>query len=270
MSPFLRLSILTAFWMSLVTRARQLRRRPLLLNVRSLLQRVPFQPLDINCLYCLEYAGIPPRHPAALRGRAEVRTGTLEDLEGLTQCQDKRAAFVNRFKANDYCAVAVINGRIVGYQWFCERPVYMEERYGCEIDVPPDTLYEYDIFILPEYRLSGLWFKFHCLYLRELMQALNRQRVIGIVDYGMRLSMNTHLRFGFSLYRRVVVIQAFGKTICIGKAIPGGKGALPRWISGGETAGTRGADRGAPTPDRPLGTERAIGAAHATNASRTT
>ena len=240
------------------------------MNVRSLLQRIPFQPLDINCLYFLEYAGIPPRHPAALRGRAEVRRGTLEDLEGLTQCQDKRAAFVNRFKAGDYCAVAVIDGRIIGYQWFCDRPGYVEERYSCEIEVPSDTLYEYDIFIVPEHRLSGLWFKFHCLYLRELMQVLNRQRVIGIVDYGMRLSMNTHLRFGFTLYRRVVVIKVFGKTICIGKAIPGGKAALPQWISGGETAGTRGADPVEPAPRRPLGTERTIGAAHATNASRTT
>lgn len=269
MSSSLRFRILTSFWMAVVTSARQLRRRPLLLNVRSLLQRIPFQPLDINCLYCLEYAGIPPRHPAALRGRAEVRRGTLEDLEGLTHCQDKRAAFVNRFEANDYCAVAVLDGRIIAYQWFCDRPVYIEERYGCAIDVPPDTLYEYDIFILPEYRLSGLWFKFHCLYLRELMLALKRQRLIGIVDYGMRLSMNTHLRFGFTPYRRIVVIKVFGKAICTGKALPGGKAGLPQRISGGETAGTRGADRN-PAADRPLGTERAVGAAHATNASRAT
>jgi hypothetical protein len=100
------------------------------------------------------------------------------------------------------------------------------------------------------------------------MQALNRQRVIGMVDYGMRLSMNTHLRFGFTLFRRVVVVQIFGKSICFGKAIPGGKAALPRWISGGETAGTRGSDRAEPAHVGALGTERAIGAAHATNASR--
>lgn len=256
-------------WPALVSRARLLRRRPLLLNVRSLLQRIPFKPLDINCLYFGEYLGIPPPHPGSLRGRAEVRTGTLEDLEGLTRCQDKRQAFLNRFKAKDYCAVAVLDGRIVGYQWFCVRPLYVEERYRCRIEVPRDTVYEYDIFILPEHRLGGLWFKFHCLYLRELMLALKRQRLIGIVDYGMRLSMNTHLRFGFTPYRRIVVIKVFGKAICTGKALPGGKAGLPQRISGGETAGTRGADRN-PAADRPLGTERAVGAAHATNASRAT
>jgi hypothetical protein len=31
--------------------------------------------------------------------------------------------------------------------------------------VPADAIYEYDVFILPEYRLAGLSFKFHCLHL---------------------------------------------------------------------------------------------------------
>jgi len=256
-------------WPAVVARARLLLRRPLLLNVRSLLQRIPLKPLDINCLYFLEYAGIPPQHPGFLRGRAEVRRGTLEDLEGLTQCQDKRLAFLNRFKANDYCAVAVLDGRIVGYQWFCDRPFYVEERYSCKIEVPRDAVYEYDIFILPEHRLAGLWFKFHCLYLRELMMRLRRQRVIGMVEYGMRLPMNTHLRFGFTLFHRVVVIKIFGKTICVGSAMRGDKAALPRWISGGGR-GARGPGGAEPGPLRAREAERAIGAAHATNASRTT
>jgi hypothetical protein len=263
-------NILRTSWPALVSRARQLRRRPLLLNVRSLLQKIPFNPLEINCLYFLEYVGIPPQQPGALRGRAEVRMGSIEDLDGLTQCQDKRLAFVNRFKANDHCAVAVIDGRIVGYQWFCDRPVYEEERYSCRIEVPADAVYEYDIFILPEHRLGGLWFKFHCLYLSELMRRRHRQRIIGMVDYGMRLSMNTHLRFGFRLFRRVFVMKIFGKSICLGSAIRGDQAALPRWISGGERAGTRGSEGAEPASLRGLGTERAIGAAHATNASRTT
>jgi hypothetical protein len=263
-------NILRTPWRPLVDRLRLLRRRPLLLNVRSLLQRIPFKPLDINCLYFLEYLGIPPEHPGSLRGRAEVRRGTLEDLDGLTQCQDKRLAFLNRFKANDECAVAVLDGRIVGYQWFSDRPLYVEERYSCPIEVPRDAVYEYDIFILPEHRLAGLWFKFHCLYLRDLMGRRQRQKVIGMVDYGMRLSMNTHLRFGFTLFRRVVVIRIFGKSICVGRPIRGDRASLPSWISGGETAGFRGVDRSAsPSGDRAR-TDPAIGAAHATNAPRPT
>lgn len=244
---------------------RWLRSRPLLLNVRSLLQRIPFKPLHINCLYFLEYAGIPPSHSAFLRGRAEIRRGTLEDLEGLTQCQDKRQVFLNRFKANDHCAVAVIDGRIVGYQWFCARPLYVEERYGCTIEVPSDAVYEYDIYIVPEHRLGGLWFKFHCLYLRELMGRLDRQRVIGMVDYGMRLAMNTHLRFGFTLVRRVVVIQIFGKSLCVARAIRGDRASLPRWITGGQTARPWAPQRAESPPPGAARTATVIGAAHATN-----
>ena len=218
-------------WAAVVARARRLRHRPLLLNVRSLLQCIPFTPLDVNCLYFLEYVGLPPQHPGFLRGRAEVRTGTLEDLEGLTQCQDKRLTFLSRFEANDYCAVAVVDGRIVGYQWFSDGPLYVEERYSCRIEVPRDTVYEYDIFILPEHRLAGLWFKFHCLYLRELMGRLHRQRVIGMVDYGSRLSMNTHLRFGFTPFRRVVVLKIFGQSICLGRDLRGDQASRPRWVS---------------------------------------
>jgi hypothetical protein len=223
-------------WPALATRARQHLRRPLLLNVRRLLQWIPFTPLDINCLYFLEYVGIPPQYPGLLRGRAQVRRGTLEDLEAVTQCPEKRRLFLNRFKANDHCAVAVMDGRIIGYQWFCDRPLYIEERYSCKIEVPRDTIYEYDIFILPEYRLAGLWFKFHCLYLRDLMAQLDRQRVVGMVDHGRHLSMNTHLRFGFTPFRRVFVIKIFGKAICLERDFRGGRTPLPRWITRREAA----------------------------------
>jgi hypothetical protein len=221
-------------WSALLARARQVLQRPLLLNVRSVLLRIPFQPLDVNCLYFLEYVGLPPQPAHVRRGRAEVRSATPQDLEGLAWCQDKQPAFRNRFRANDQCAVAVIDGRVVGYQWFCERPVYVEERYACRIALPPDAVYEYDIFILPEHRLAGLWFKFHCLYLRDLMERRDRRRVVGMVDYGMRLSMTTHLRFGFTLFHRIVVIKMFGITISIGKDLRGDKAGLPRWIWSGD------------------------------------
>jgi len=229
-------NMLWTSWSMLATRIGQLRRRPLLVNARSVLDRIPSKPFDINCLYFLEYVGIPPQHANFIRGRAVVRGATLQDLEGLAKCQNTPRAFLNRFKSNDYCAVAVFDGRIVGYQWFCDRPFYTEERYSYKIEVPPDAIYAYDIFILPEHRLAGLWFKFHSLYLRELMQRLHRDRIIGMVDYGNRLSMNTHLRFGFKLFRRVFVIKMFGKSLFISKTFRGDKVALPRWISAGNPA----------------------------------
>lgn len=213
-----------------LARTRGLRRRPLLVHLGSLLRLIPFRPLEINCLYLLEYNGLPPGHAGLLRGPAEVRSATPEDLAALAKVQRLPEAFLRRFEAKDECAVAVVDGRVVGYQWFCTRPCYVEERYAYKIEVPPDSVYEYDVFILPDHRLAGIWFKFHCLYLRELMERLQRRRIIGLVDYGNRLAMNTHLRFGFQLYRRVVVFRILGKSFFLERPM-GAAIAPPRWLA---------------------------------------
>ena len=222
---------LPAWWSPLAARTRGLCQRPLLVHLGSLLKLIPFRPLEVNCLYFLEYAGIPPLHFGALRGPAELRRATPADLEELRAVQDVPLALKRRFEGNDDCAVALVDGRIVAYQWFCAKPFYIEERYGYKVEIPEDSVYEYDIFILPEYRLAGIWFKFHCLYLRQLMERLQRRRIIGMVDYGNRLAMNTHLRFGFRLFRRVIVIRLLGLSFFVEKPLGGAAPFLPRWVA---------------------------------------
>lgn len=266
------LTMLRTGYSSRVTRIRQFARRPLLVNLRGVLQRIPFRPLDINCFYLMEYSGIPPVHANFIRGRAELRRGTLDDLEGLTACQDTPRAFLNRFASGDHCSVAVLDGRIVGYQWYCDKPLYVEERYAYKIDVPPDAIYTYDVFILPEHRLSGLWFKFHSVYLRGFMQTRRRQRIIGIIDYDNRLSMNTHLRFGFRPTGRVFVIKMLGRSFFMRKALPGGSRDLARWTSaavGSGACGPKGGER-SPTPGitGSVRTQPTVGPVHTTNAPK--
>jgi GNAT superfamily N-acetyltransferase len=185
---------------------------PMWAALRSVLRRVPFQPLDINCLYFLEYAGIPPQRDQYERSRAEVRCATPGDVEGLARCQHTPEAFLKRFDAGDHCAVACLDGRIVGYEWFCDRPLYVEERYSYEIEVSPEAIYAYDAFILPEFRLTGIWLKLMSGYLRELMKRLGKQRIISMIDAGNDLSMKTHVRFGFRVARSVLVVKMGGRT----------------------------------------------------------
>jgi GNAT superfamily N-acetyltransferase len=180
--------------------------------LRSALRRVPFQPLDINCLYFLEYAGIPPQRDQHERSHADVRCATPEDVEGLARCQHTPEAFLKRFDAGDHCAVACVDGRIVGYEWFCDRSLYVEERYAYEIDVTPEAIYAYDAFILPEHRLTGIWLKFISCYLRDLMKRSGKQRIITMIDAGNHLSMKTHVRFGFRVVRKVLVVKMCGRT----------------------------------------------------------
>jgi len=201
-------------------------RRLLFVILREVLQRIPFKPLDINGLYFMEYADIPPADANFQRGRANVRDATLRDLEGLVACQNTRDAFVKRFRSNDYCVVAVCGDRVVGYEWFCDKACYVEERYSLEIPIPSAAIYAYDGFILPEHRVGGIWVKFQSVYLRELMQRLHKQKVVTMIDYGNRLSMKTHLRFGFKLVSRVFVIKIFGKSFFFKSNLPKNKPAL--------------------------------------------
>jgi hypothetical protein len=214
-------------WASTGSQVRWRRRHLPLLILRTMLQRIPFKPLDVNELYFMEYAGIPSGDTNLQRGRVNVRRANLGDLEGLVACQNTRDAFLKRFESNDYCVVAVFDGRIVGYEWFCDKPSYVEERYALEIAVPPDAIYAYDGFILPEHRLGGVWMKFQSVYLRELMQKLQRQKVLTTIDYGNSLSMNTHLRFGFKLVRKVFAIKIFGKSFFFRATLAKNHAALP-------------------------------------------
>src|SRR5712692_7368884 len=74
-------------------------RRSLLVRLRNLLQRIPYRPIDINCLYFLEYAGLPPRETAFRRLRGEIRGATLDDLDGITRCQSTTHAFLKRIQS---------------------------------------------------------------------------------------------------------------------------------------------------------------------------
>jgi L-amino acid N-acyltransferase YncA len=196
-----------------------------------LLLRIPSKPIDINCVHFLEHTGIPSGKTSFRRGRGEIRGATMDDLNGITTLQNTPQAFVRRFQSNDYCAVAIVDGHIVGYEWFCVKPFHMEERYSYKIEIPPDAIYAYDAFILPEHRLAGIWLKFQTIYLRQLMQALGKQKVVTMIDHGNRLSMSTHLRFGFRVVGRVYVVKLFGKSFFLIKHSSGGKLARPDRMS---------------------------------------
>lgn len=198
-------------------------KRSLLGTVRNLLRRIPFKPVDINRLHFLEYKGVPNHITALPRANCEIRPATREDLPGMTECQRTPEAFLKRFEMKDHCAVAIINGQIVGYEWFCAKPSYLEERYAYKVEIPPEAVYAYDGFILPEHRLSGIWVKFKTAYLRQLMQRSRKRKIITMIDAGNHMSMKTHLRFGFRPVRTVFVLKVLGKSFLISRNAEGNK-----------------------------------------------
>jgi len=207
-----------------------LARTPPLLIAQKLLRRVPFRPIDVGKLCLLTYDGVPRVPPPLLRGPATVREATRSDLDALAGLCDRRDAFAARFAAGDRCVIAEVDGRAVGFEWFCDADVHHETGWGYDIDVPAGYVYAYDAFIDRAYRNTGVWLKFKA-YLAGLMLRTGKRGVLTFVDYGNWASHRTHLRFGFRPFDTVLVVKLFGRSIGIplhSCSNPAYAGAAPR------------------------------------------
>lgn len=190
-------------------RVSALARTPRLLVAQKLLRRVPLRPVDVGKLCFLQLNGLPQVPPTMLRGHAQVRFATLDDLEALTQLQDKRELFRARFADGDRCLVALVNNRIVGYEWFSDSPSHHETSWGYRISIPGGFVYAYDAFIDPAHRNTGLWLRFKA-HLADWMAACGKRGVLTFVDYGNWPSLRTHLRFGFQPADTVMALRVLG------------------------------------------------------------
>lgn len=191
-----------------------LRRTPLLLIAQKVLRQVPFRPADVGKLCFLRLDGVPHVPQSWLRGSSAARRGTPSDLAGLVQLRDQEAVFLERFAAGDHCVVAEVDGRIVGYEWFCDRAVHRDEAWGYQIAIPRGFVYAYDAYIDPAYRNTGVWLRFKA-YLGDLMVESGKRGVLTFVDYGNWPSHRTHARFGFKPDATVLGLKVLGWTISV-------------------------------------------------------
>ena len=222
-----------------VKRLAELRHTPSLLLAQKVLRRVPFRPVDVGKLCFLRLEKIPQIAPGLLRGPGIVRAATRDDLDALVAIRNQREVFLDRFAEGDHCAVAEAGGRIVGYEWFCDRDIHEETAWGYRIVIPPGYVYAYDAFIDPRYRNSGIWLRFKA-YLGDLMQKTGQVGVLTFIDYGNWPSLRTHLRFGFKPDTEVFVIKILGKLVSSAsdkKALGSGLLALGQPSDGLRTGG---------------------------------
>ncbi len=187
--------------------------------LQKALRKIPLAPLDVNCLQCLEYFAAGNEQGDYLGRDIVIRAGTPLDISQMSECQNFPERFPERFAAQEHCVVATVGERVIGYQWFCDKPSRIEERYGYKVEIPADSLYGYDAFVLPQYRRAKVWTRFHTSYLKDLLARLNRRRVMVMVDRGNIVSMSAHLRVGYRVYRRIYIAKAFGKTMWISRAV---------------------------------------------------
>jgi L-amino acid N-acyltransferase YncA len=199
---------------ALTRRLAKLARRDVapLMVCQWVLGQLPFAPIRIAVLHFLLFDGLPVVSAAQLRGPGHVRAATAPDLDGMPACVDKRAVFKARFAAGDECVVAEIDGRIVGYEWFCHQSSHVEATHGYRIDVPPGCVYAYDAYLDPQYRNSGFWLRFKA-HLAARMTSRDAREVLTFVEEGNNVSRNAHLRFGFTPVKSVLALHLFGLTL---------------------------------------------------------
>jgi GNAT superfamily N-acetyltransferase len=191
---------------------KEIARTPPLLLAQKLLRQVPLRPIDVGRLCFLQLDGLP-QVPASTRvGHIEVRFATVDDLDALCNLQDKRDEFEQRLRAGDRCIVATVQGRIVGYEWFCDSTVHRETEWDYPIAIPGGYVYAYDAFIDPAHRNTGVWLRFK-QHLAAWMAAQGKHGVLTFVDYGNWPSLRTHLRFGFQPTGSVLALRIAGVTL---------------------------------------------------------
>jgi hypothetical protein len=184
---------------------------PLFVVLQTLLKLIPLRPVEIGKLCFLRFDGIPRVPKGMLRGAADVRLATADDVDGLTQLQDRRGAFLSRFAHGDLCVVAMMGSLIVGYEWFSEAAEHIEAVWGLTIAIPRNFVYAYDAYIDPAYRNTGIWLRFKG-FLGHWMSIHDKSGVLTFVDDGNWASLNTHRRFGFVPTSTVFVLKVFGKS----------------------------------------------------------
>jgi GNAT superfamily N-acetyltransferase len=177
-----------------------------LILVQALLQKIPFQPIQIAHFEVLRLDAVS-RH-FALRGDRQgfYRIATSADMESLVRCLDKRDTYGKRFQAGDLCIAAIVDGQIIGYEWLCVGSKHVEERYGFQVRIPEDAIYAYDAYVLPEYRRKGVWLRLQgCIV--DWLEKCEKKSVIAIVDYGNDLSRKAHTGYGYSPIQAVSYIR---------------------------------------------------------------
>jgi L-amino acid N-acyltransferase YncA len=184
--------------------------QPRLLLLQNLLKRIPLQPFHLACFYLFLLDEIPALPLNPNRRLGEIRRGGPREVKELLRCENKPEIFCRRFEKGEQCLVVFMKEEIAGYGWLSYAPVYLEERYRYPVQIPPDTVYIYDSYIVPEHRRKGLWLQ---LIEQEIyfMKKIGRKKLLVMVDDGHERSIKLHRRAGFYPVKKIFYFRLFGK-----------------------------------------------------------
>jgi len=212
----------------------QLRLNSPLWFLQRVFDRVPGRPLKLRMLYFFKYTG---DHRSALSPRfpGDIRWGTRDDLPGIIKCagHGKEALFRRRLEDGDKCLVAINErGITAGYGWLSVGSRHVEDRTGCVFDFPDGSIYAYDFYIHPRFRLTGLWVGF----MQLILDSPHYNPEAGLhcfISYGNTASLKPHIRYGFKLYQRKTILTLPWHSFMFNQPLPHTSDVISRIVNEG-------------------------------------
>jgi GNAT superfamily N-acetyltransferase len=176
--------------------------------------------IEIGQVLRLDLASVapPPLPPLELEYRflndKDVRAAAVDPSHELG------ASIAQRLQSGrDFCFAAYHGDRLANYSWFALDAIEPEHSFGAGLKLPPDTVYLYKAYTMPDYRGRQI----HGAALSRAAEHFRQRgltQMIAIVDFANWASLRSHTKLGF---------RPAGRLFWIGRrSIGWGCGALLR------------------------------------------
>lgn len=155
---------------------------------------------------------VQPGRPSPLRGRLGgivVRPVTPADDEPLQKMAPRSDAYAARRADGSVGLIADDGSRAAGMIWIKQTAVHYEDDVEFPVTLPPNSLWQFDLYVDPAYRLRGVW-----ILLEEAVTAYASAR--GITDlFGLTKalnapSVNAHLRYTYEIVEEIISLRVLG------------------------------------------------------------
>jgi hypothetical protein len=158
---------------------------------------------------------VPERFTRRLEFREIKRGDPALDL--MPALPEIRAA---RFDQGAFCLGAFQKGKLIGYVWFCER-AYDEDEVRCtyELVSPRNCVFDFDLYILPEYRM-GMAFASLWTGANELLRRRGVDFTFSRMTRFNLASRRAHKHLGSVRIGRAVFLQAWRLQLMIATQSP--------------------------------------------------
>jgi hypothetical protein len=139
----------------------------------------------------------------------------------LTECfkNDLNRLFKQRFKNNELCLIAISNdGHAAGFGWITKYSQHRDDASKCLFSFPEGALYTYNWYIDPKYRLTGLRIGF----MKHIIDSNHynpSKGIIVFIAHNNIPSFKTHIRYGFKLFQRKVILTSFNMAVFFDKSL---------------------------------------------------